>query len=498
MIFNGENMKKAILNRIEGLDFEKDFVVDDINDKTYTYSEFFSRCKEISDYLCKRTKEQTVIAVMENSVDLAMLYFAVLFSDKSIAVIDPQKGDSEITTITDDFANSIVIIDDEKRCGILGENVILFSEMKPECDTCPKIKGDFINCLKNRASNSLYLITFTSGTSGVTKGVKHSFDNLALTAIALDEKVASGERTLLHVMPMTYMAGILNSIFYPFLIGGRIVITKRFSPMTARTFWKTVEKHNVDLFWLSPSMLMMIDKMDRGEVGEKYCREKKPIFLIGTAPLTNELRTSFNSRYGVEVFASYGLSETLFVSVETPYSLSRSDVNCVGELVNNLTYKITDSGEMYISVPWMYLGYTNVNTDEYFEGDYYKTGDLVKISDNLLYVTGRSKDLIIKGGMNISPLLIENVVLEIDAVQETAVIGVKDSMGEERILCTYALKDNKNEQGLDTQIKKHVIDKLGKNYTLDYTWRVDSLPRNINGKIDKHSIIDIWKEKTKL
>ena len=64
-------------------------------------------------------------------------------------------------------------------------------------------------------------------------------------------------------MPMTYMAGILNSLIYPFLIGARIIITRRFSIISARNFWNIVIKYKADLFWLSPAMLMMIDQIDR-------------------------------------------------------------------------------------------------------------------------------------------------------------------------------------------------------------------------------------------
>lgn len=489
-------MNKNIIENILKLDFSREFMIDDLTGSSYTYERYFCCCKEIAANICNKTNKDVVIAIMENSIELSMLYFSMLFTDKRIAVIDPQKGNEEIEQIINEMSGIKIICGDTIPECCKSREIISFSDLLFEYKTDEKIKQNFIRTLSERKDNKPYLITFTSGTSGKAKGVEHSFENLCFTASALNSKVCADERyTLLHVMPMTYMAGILNSILYPFLIGARIIITKRFSIMSARNFWKTVIKYNCNLFWLSPSMLMMIDKLDRGQDGEMYCRENNTIFLIGTAPLTNETRQLFNKRYGVEVFASYGLSETLFVSVETNDSLIRADCNCVGEILEGVKYRLDKNGEMLISVPWMFIGYTNIETNEYFSKKYYKTGDLVCIKDNFLYVTGRSKDLIIKGGMNISPLMIEEVIQKIFGIIETSVVAVKDSKGEERILCVYtAIQKHGELTDLDSIIKRTVIQKLGKNYTIDYTWCLESIPRNINGKIDKNKIHQIWKK----
>lgn len=175
------------------------------------------------------------------------------------------------------------------------------------------------------------------------------------------------------------------------------------------------------------------------------------------------MRTKFNSRYGVKVFASYGLSETLFVSVETKESLEKSDKNSVGEFLPGVEYYKTEFEELLINVPWMYRGYTNENTKEYFEENYYKSGDLAEIKDGCLYITGRSKDLIIKGGMNISPVLIENCIYKEQRILENVVIGVKDCSGEEKVCCVYTLSDEvENQTALESKLKKLVLNELGK------------------------------------
>lgn len=491
-------MIQKVIKIIKELDFSKEFVIDNITNRNFTYNEFFGMALHEAEFIEKTVLSNDVIAVKENSLELALLFFAVMFTSKRILVVDPQKGKEEVICILDEIKSTGIILDEKLDLKGYSRHYRMVMPLLEGKHFVEKdgVKQEVIHKLEMRGIRMPYLVTFTSGTSGVTKGVEHTLDNLFLTAFALDEKVKKKGGTFIHVMPMTYMAGILNSLIYPFLIGARIVIDKRFSIISARYFWNTVIKYEADLFWLSPSMLMIIDQMDRKDIGEEYCRNHEMTFLIGTAPLTNEMRTKFNKRYNVDVYASYGLSETLFISVETKESLKKSDKNSVGELLSGVEYVFTDADEMYIKVPWMYLGYTNENTKNYFAGEYYKSGDLAKIKEGCLYIIGRSKELIIKGGMNISPILIENAVYKNKNILETVVIGVKDANNEEKVCCVYQLKNHiDNKIDFEAGLKKMVICELGNNYAIDYLWNVETIPRNINGKIDKNKLKKEWMEK---
>ena len=156
----------------------------------------------------------------------------------------------------------------------------------------------------------------------------------------------------------------------------------------------------------------------------------------------------------------------------------------MGKLLEGVEYKFGDDGEMLVKVPWMFLGYTNEPTEHYFSGGYYKTGDLAKIEDGILSITGRSKDLIIKGGMNLSPALIENVVTSIEGVEECSAFSVLNKFKEELVVLGYSstLKDTEE---LEKTISAAVLNALGKNYMIDRFYHVASIPKNVNGKNDK-------------
>ena len=469
-------VKSRFIQMLNDLNFKQDFIVDIQKNRIYSYELFFSICMEMSHALDEYQGEE-VVASLENSAELAALYFATLFSNKVIAVIDPKKGIEEQQEIISQHQGCLLIINDQTD---------IFNAFRKE-QSDMGIKQSVIANLELKDFSQDFLITYTSGTTGLTKGVLHSFYNLLSTAYALGDKIKiKPGGTYLHVMPMTYMAGILNSIFFPFVFKQKIVIGPRFSVKAAIRFWETMTAYDVSVLWLSPAMLMMIDKVDRTDIGEAYCRGHNVIFLIGTAALTRNVRINFENRYHTKLLASYGLSETLFVSVETMNS-NNSDDN-VGELLDGVEISFGDDKELRIKVPWMFKGYTNVPTDPYFDGKFYLSGDIAEYSDTLK-ITGRKKDLIVKGGMNVSPALIENEILKNKNVLECAVYGKVENDDEELTCCSYVLKDeNQNADDIEKKLARGVLDKLGINYRIDRFYRLQSLPRNVNGKIDKERL----------
>lgn len=487
-------MKQRMMDFVETLDFQDTFILDDKQNTAYSYGVVFRQSIDLAKRLSELLPQGDIVAVLDNSYILLLLYFAVIFTDKKILVADPLKGEKEIEEILTGVPQGLLIAEDglTLSCGDgLRQCSVAELERITEAEGAAATKQEVLDGLACRDFEDAYLVTYTSGTSGVTKGVVHSLNNLLGTSYALAGKVKSKEKgCLMHVMPMTYMAGILNSVFYPFVTGNRIAILGRFNVKTAHSFWKKAQEYEASLFWVAPAMLMMIEAMDRSGLGESYCTEYQPVFLVGTAPLTDNVRDKFEARYGVRLRASYGLSETLFISVETPESIERKICSNVGELLEGVLYRYSAEGELFLSVPWMYLGYTNENTAEYFDGDYYKTGDLAEYREECLYIVGRKKELIIKGGMNISPVRIEECANRCPHILESAAFGRADESGEELVCLAYAVEDGTQvtSKELEQQLNRIIMEELGKNYKVDCFMPVARLPRNINGKVDRNCL----------
>lgn len=488
-------MKNLVIDRLRSWDFSTEFTVDAASDKHYCYNDFFARCITLAEQLKKDAiGKQHLVMIMDNSMELLSCYFAAILAGKIATAIDPLKGKEEIANILTSITDGYIIADKAGKAKLDKTDLILeagaFDKIEPATGD---VKGFIVIAFEERDFMSDYLLTFTSGTTGNTKGVRHSLNNLFGTADAFNKMFAVGkDNTFAHLMPMTYMAGILNSIFQPFMAGSKIVVLGRFSPMKAFTFWQEVEKYQANTFWMSPSMLTILLKVAKHEVGQDYCKNNKTLFFIGTAPLHQSTRDEFEAKYPVKLYASYGLSETLFLSTETPETLALGGGN-VGKMLDGVHYHFGNDGEFLVDVPWMFLGYTNEPTEKYFDGTSYKTGDLAKIEDGVLSIVGRSKDLIIKGGMNISPALIEGVVSGIPGVDECCVFSVLSKMKEELVVLAYT-SNTSDTVSLEKNISATVINELGKNYMIDLFYKAKAIPKNINGKNDKKVLKETYQK----
>lgn len=460
--------KNELIERMSSYLPEKDFVYSLKEKRWYTYGQIWKNAINYMEFF-KEKKAEEVSVILENGITLFTCYFACMLGNFKIVPIDPQKSEVEIDHILENHPGILKIKDETELPEMTDETVetAMLQEL-----------------LKAVDFEKPYMVTYTSGSTGVAKGVIHSLNNLFLSAVTFGKTVGYGEDCVAcHTMPMTYMAGILNTIFMPFIMGSKIVLFPRFGVMMAISFWKNVKALSVNTFWLSPTMLNILLTVDRkGDIAE-YFRERKTIFCIGTAPLFPQLKEQFETKYGVSLLQSYGLSETLFISTRIP-GVEASD-NSVGCVLDTVDLQFSDSEEILIHVPWMYLGYSNENTADYFDGKYYLSGDLGKVEDNNLYITGRKKDLIIRGGMNISPKQIEEVLLDEECIRECSVASVVEN-NEECILCFYVPAGP--IENVAVTLNKVIIERLGKAYKVDKFIEKKEIPKNLNGKTDKERL----------
>jgi len=485
-------MKEVLLKRISNFNFDSIFVKDLLTGKEYTYNEFFSRVITLAKKIEEERLPAHIVCIMENNINLMANYFAIILSGRIATAIDPLKGDDEIEGILAGISSKYVVVDKIAKNKVSAYQKEMLDNYFHTVDMANgDIKSLVIKSIQERNFEDDCLLTFTSGTSGNTKGVRNSLYNLCSTAEAFNNYFdVDKDNTFAHLMPMTYMAGILNTIVQPFIAGSKIIIMGRFSPMVAFSFWQDVASSGVNTLWMSPSMLNIILKVGNEKVGAEYCKNNNMLFFIGTAPLQQKTREQFEERYGVTLYASYGLSETLFLSTETKETVLTGRNN-VGRILKGVKYRFSEQGEFLVDVPWMFLGYTNEKTEEYFVGSYYKTGDLAEIDNNILQITGRCKDLIIKGGMNISAALIEKTVSLLEGVDECAAFGAVNEFQEESVVLAYV----SNDSDIEKAITAIIIEKLGRNYLIDSYYKVNTIPKNINGKIDKNTLKEQYKSK---
>jgi long-chain acyl-CoA synthetase len=209
------------------------------------------------------------------------------------------------------------------------------------------------------------------------------------------------------------------------------------------------------------------------------------------AALSESVRHKFRETFGINILQSYGTSELMLVSCQ-----ARGDHdNDVGTPLNdvNPAVVVDNDGlnELVVKSPFEFKGY--LNEDGFLaparsSSGNVLTGDLANIIGERVYITGRKKDLIIRGGVNISPSKIENILCRINQISEIAVVGVPHPFWGEEIVAFVVIGSNSDKDLLMREIEK-TTNSLSKHEKPDRFIFVDSLPRTASGKIRKHMLV---------
>ncbi|MFH1077801.1 MAG: class I adenylate-forming enzyme family protein [Patescibacteria group bacterium] len=464
-------------------------LIDAHDGRSWTYREYLDEAVSCAARLRAHglAGGETVVLIMGNSVRLLVLYLASLLGGYTVVPIDPLKGKDEVEGILSQIDVKLLITDVPERAGA-ARTTIDPADLVPLGPTSGGGPSASVDALLTVDAASTFLIAFTSGSTGVPKGVRHSFGNLALSARRFAERFSFDEGNVFyHDLPMTYMAGILNLWLMPLLSGSSIVVGDRFSISSALSFWDDPIRHRVNTFWFIPAILSILLKVDRGTLGADYARQARVMGCVGTAPLDPRTKKMFMERYGIELYESYGLSETLFVSTERPGD--RCAEGGVGSPLDGVEVTFGPDDEIRIRAEWMFQGYRHETDGDRDRGQTFDSGDIGTVdAHGHLAITGRKKDIIIRGGINISPRSIESVLADSDEIESAVVLGIPDGSLGEKTVCMYVPREGRfTERSLGT-IGARVVERLGPACRIDEFFRLDDVPRNINGKIDMRAL----------
>jgi acyl-CoA synthetase (AMP-forming)/AMP-acid ligase II len=346
----------------------------------------------------------------------------------------------------------------------------------------------------------LWSIHFTSGTTGLPKGVAHGIGALLGNAQSFNRTFRIGrESRFVHVMPMPYMAGFLNTLLGAFTAEASIILAPQFGPQSALRFWEPVEAYGGDTIWMSPTMLATLTRMDRGGVGIELCRSKAMRIFSATAPLPAKVRREFEAKYGVEVAESYGLSELLLITANDGPA-GRKDLSvgpCLPEVCiairNEAGEKLAagSDGGIFVNTPFASAGYIDFETGAPVAPaeSWFDTGDLGHLDgDGYLFVTGRVKDLIIRGGFNISPRQIEEVLLQHPTVNDAAVVGIPHDFYGEQVVAAIIPSAGVKLEDIQASLREQCLSALGSFTVPDRFVAFDAFPVTNLGKVRKQAI----------
>lgn len=298
------------------------------------------------------------------------------------------------------------------------------------------------------------LIVYTSGTTGAPKGVLLTQQNLLVDAdcIARWHGLDAASR-LACVLPIHHVNGLVVTLVTPLLVGASTVLLRRFQ---TTTFWKRIADEGVHVVSVVPTLLAFLLEDEAGSAGQDLARFRH--LICGAGPLTVELARRFEERFGHRIVHGYGLSETTCYSCFVPLDLSASEhahwmreagFPSIGVpmLANEMAIHDADGKELAprvrgeivlrgVNVMRGYYRRPEAN-DETFAHGWFRSGDEGFFERDaqgrpFFFITGRIKELIIRGGVNLSPFEIDEVLNAIPGVKRGLAVGFEnDWYGEE-------------------------------------------------------------------
>ncbi len=494
----------------------REFIIDDINNSILTFGEFDKKSKNLAKILKNHgfLKGDHVSIMLENSSTLAILYFACLYSGIIVVPINPSVTNNEFFQILKSSKSKSIFFSDstinkinfqdlknsKKFIFCFGENTIntdldeiILINLEDECS------GTFTP-FYDMDDNDVISIVYSAGTTATPKAVVHRIKEFVENARVFGNMMEiNQENRFCNILSMTYLGGYYNLLILPYVLESSIVLTHTFDPSMAINFWDSIIKHEVNTLWLVPSIMSMLLEIDRSQKGTNYCKNNIKLCLAGTAPLPVNLQNEFEKKYGILVYQNYGLSETFFISTNSPKILFKE--GSVGKTLPEIKIKINDKnghevigieGEILVQTPYLMNGYFDPENNiikQISENSWFETGDFGMLSDDgYLFITGRKKDIIIRGGINISPASIENILYKHNSVVECAVIGIPNKFQGEEIVAVIKTSNSSEFENIKNELHILCKNSLSGIKQPTHIIELEELPKAAYGKIQKNKI----------
>jgi acyl-CoA synthetase (AMP-forming)/AMP-acid ligase II len=463
--------------------------------REWTYGEFAGRVAEVAAGLRELGVQRgdVVGVILPNSPHYLEAWWAILWLGATFNPVNPALTAREAAGILADSGASLVVCTPETAAGLEQhrEELPTLREIvaAPGADPAAPLRGR--GSLADPAAiepGEIASFVYTSGTTGRPKGAMLTHGNLLTNAWQLGEPLPVGRRdTMGMVLPLFHVNAQVVTTVIPMFLGAQVAMWERFS---ASQFWAEVARFEPVTFSSVPTMLAALLHAPGAEAAETNTLR---FVICGAAPLSPALFRRFEERFGLRIMEGYGLTEGTCCSTINPFFGPRK-IGSIGLPTRGQEVAIRDAdgneapdgtrGEVCIRGANVMAGYherPDANAETLRDG-WLHTGDVgYRDSDGYFFLVDRTKDMIIRGGENIYPREIEDVLLEHHSVREAAVIGRPDEVRGEEVHAVVALVGGEDVEALEAHCRERLAP-----FKVPATWElVEELPKTSTGKIDK-------------
>ena len=338
------------------------------------------------------------------------------------------------------------------------------------------------------SADDICVLMFTSGTTGRPKGVLHSHRTLLYESWSIADRFHLNSPSVFMPSPLTHITGLLYGILLPILTNGSVVLQDRWNPEAAVDL---IETHGCTFCVGATPFLAGLVK----EYGQRGLRSCMSAFVCGGADVPPAVISDAQDVMGTLAVRAYGLTELPTLTCGRPEDpmawRSGDDGALTGTSQARLANLEGGVGDLEARGPELFLGYLDpADNEQAFTADgWFRTGDIAAVEGDRVRIAGRRKDIIVRGGENLSPVEVENLLRAMPGVADVAVVGVPDPLLGERA-CAMIVVDGPTPT-LET-IREFLAGKdLARQKAPEHLLLVDALPRTASGKVQKYILRDI-------
>ncbi|MEY8747331.1 long-chain-fatty-acid--CoA ligase [Bacillales bacterium AN1005] len=499
--------------------------------KELTFKQTFEKARNLAAYLQETgiTKGDRVAVMLPNIPQTVISFYAIMLAGAIVVPVNPLYKEREIEFILNDSgAKAIITLDIlynrvksvQEMTSVEQILVTSISEFLPfpknlfypfiqkkEYGYIPNVKHEGnTHLLKNIWSlptadlkeisidfeEDLAIIQYTGGTTGFPKGVMLTHQNLVANTSMCRQwlyKLEKGKEKLLAIMPLFHVYGMMTVLVLSVMEIYQMILLPKFDATTAL---KTIEKQKPTVFPGAPTIY--IGLLNHPDIN-KYDLSSIVAAISGSAPLPKEIIDRFEEKTGGKLVEGYGLTEAspvTHVNFVWDHEIVKGSIGVPWPGTDAAVFSPEtgeelphgEIGELAVKGPQVMKGYWN-NPDEtelVLKDGWLYTGDLCYMDERgYFYIVDRKKDTIIASGFNIYPREVEEVLYEHPAVQEAAVVGVKDSYRGETVKAFIVLKEG--AQTSEDELNKYMRERIASFKVPRIYEFCKELPKSAIGKI---------------
>jgi malonyl-CoA/methylmalonyl-CoA synthetase len=472
--------------------------------RTFTYGDIDEQSARIANLLAARgiVAGDRVVVQVEKSAEAVCVHLACLRAGAVYVPLNPSYTWEETSYFLADAQPQAIICQPERyeeimRLGPQARIPQVFAlgeagegNLLEACHAMPTAYS-----AASASDSDVAAIVYSSGTTGKPKGAMLSHGNLIHNARTLVEVWRlTRDDVLLHALPIFHVHGLFIALHCALLSQARLLFVPRFdASQVCSLLPEATVFMGVPTYY---TRLLALPQFDR-----KACQRLR-LFVSGSAPLSPHTFEQVRQCTGHCILERYGMTETL-INTSNPTE-GRRLAGSVGLALPGVAVRIEGNnglaldrdkvGEIQVRGPNVFAGYWDRPEESrtcFAPDGFFRTGDLGRMDENgYLFIVGRSKDLIISGGLNIYPKEVEDCINRFEGVQESAVVGmVHPDFGE----AVMAVVVPRRGESLDTEALKRFLRGHLANYKLPKRVLVaKDLPRNAMGKVQKNRLRETY------